>query len=250
MRSIDTASTTLSSTVTGALPVGSDTIASLSSQGTLIKNLWPVSQTQKRTMDPAGELIPQTHSAGNAGAADNSNVAFDANSFFNLFDEIWAKLMLLAKELRDTMQYYNQKKQELGWGLEINALKKSLNAIDDSCSAAKLDAAGSIIGGLCSLGGAAYGIAGANSIAQEAGRFVGNAADQTVKGTFSALAANLKRTADEEKAIADLQDKGAQSYAKTLDDILTKARDIMQQMMEMGRSLVEVFSQALRAISC
>ncbi|WP_100052968.1 type III secretion system effector protein [Lonsdalea iberica] len=221
----------------------------LPNQETPIKNLWPVSQTQKRTLDPAGALISQTHSAGNAAAADNGNVAFDSNSFFNLFDEIWAKLMLLAKELRDTMQYYNQKKQELGWGLEINALKQSFSAIDDSCSAAKLDAAGSIIGGFCSLGGVVYGEACGGGIAAEAGRFVGNAADQTAKGTFSALAANLKRSADEEKAIADLQDKGAQSYAKTLDDILAKAREIMQQMMEMGRSLVEVFSQALRSIS-
>ncbi|MDN5986709.1 MAG: hypothetical protein L0I35_04430 [Hafniaceae bacterium] len=46
-----------------------------------------------------------------------------------------------------------------------------------------------------------------------------------------------------------MQNKGAQSYAKTLDDTLVKSREIMQQMMDMGRSLVEVFSQILRSIS-
>src|SRR5471030_3155214 len=81
------------------------------------------------------------------------------------------------------------------------------------------------------------------------GMAVGNAAGQTVNSIGNCVSAGQTRTADAEKAIAELQSQGAQSYAKTLDDTLMKGREIMQQMLDMGRSLVEVFSQVLRAIS-
>jgi len=94
--------------------------------------------------------------------------------------------------------------------------------------------------GVLTVGGAFFG---------EAGMTVGNAMGQVANGIGSWASGSETRKADAEKAIAELQNKGAQSYAKTLDDTLIKAREIMQQMMEMGRNLVEVFSQVLRAIS-
>lgn len=173
----------------------------------------------------------------------------DQISFFALFDEIWSKLLMLAKQLRDTMQFYNQKKQELGWGLEVNTLQQSFKAIDHSYDAAVFGAVGSIFAGLLTLGSGAAGakIGGVGGF--EAGMSIGGAVGQVASGTSNALSGNATRRADADKAIADLQNKGAQSYVKTLDDTLMKAREIMQQMMDMGRNLVEVFSHVLRAIS-
>lgn len=164
----------------------------------------------------------------------------DMNSLLSVFDDIWSKLLMLAKQLRDIMQFYNQKKQELSWGLEVNTLKQSLTAIDDSYEAAKSGAIGGIFSGMLMLGGTPFG---------DAGMAVGNSVGQMAGGIGNWVAGGKTREADAEKAIADLQNKGAQSYAKTLDDTLMKAREIMQQMMEMGRSLVESLSQALRAVS-
>ncbi|ARF52354.1 type III secretion system effector protein (plasmid) [Pantoea stewartii subsp. stewartii DC283] len=166
--------------------------------------------------------------------------ALDANDFFAMFDEIWSKLLMLAKQLRDTMQFYNQKKQKLSWGLEINTFQQSVKAIDDSYDAAKAGAIGGMFAGALTVGGSFFG---------EAGMTVGNAMGQVANGIGSWVSGSETRKADVEKAIAELQNKGAQSYAKTLDDTLMKAREIMRQMMEMGRNLVEVFSQVLRAIS-
>lgn len=213
----------------------------LQSDCAAIQNRWPVSQAQASLASFAGEINKPSQIGGSAGVhGGSSKAALDPNTFFVMFDEIWIKLLMLAKQLRDTMQFYNQKKQELGWGLEINTLKQSVEAIEHSYEAARTGAIGGICAGVLALAGAPFG---------QVGIQVGNAAGQTANGIFTLISAGKTRDADKEKAIADLQNKGAQSYAKTLDDTLMKAREIMQQMMDMGRSLVEVFSQVLRAIS-
>ncbi|MCW1975703.1 UNVERIFIED_ORG: secreted effector protein SseD [Pantoea agglomerans] len=196
-----------------------------------------VSPTIEETGNPANRTLSVNDSVNVQGGCKG---ALDANDFFAMFDEIWIKLLMLAKQLRDTMQFYNQKKQELSWGLEINTLQQSLKAIDDSYGAAKAGAIGGMFAGVLTVGGAFFG---------EAGMTVGNAMGQVANGIGSWASGSETRKADAEKTIAELQNKGAQSYAKTLDDTLMKAREIMQQMMEMGRNLVEVFSQVLRAIS-
>jgi len=191
-------------------------------------------------MEPINTQTQQIQLSGGSAVKNGSRAQIDPNTCFALLDEIWSKLMLLAKQLRDIMQSYNQKKQALGWDLEVNTLKKSVESINDSFQGAKVSAIGTLFGGLFSLTGAAVG---------GMGMTVGSAAGQAVGGIASCIASDETRKADTEKAIADLQNKGAQSYVKTLDDTQTKAREIMQQMMDMGRNLVEVLGQMLRAIS-
>ncbi|WP_261371801.1 type III secretion system translocon protein SseD [Yersinia aldovae] len=215
----------------GELPMGVNTV---------IVDKWPLSNAQASLKSFASEGRPPVQIGGSDAIHGGGSASINPDSFFAMFDEIWSKLLMLAKQLRDTMQFYNQKKQELGWGLEINTLKQSFKAIDDSYEAAKSAAIGGLFAGVFTLAGAPFG---------EAGMSVGNAAGQAANGIANWVSASKTREADAEKAIADLQNKGAQSYAKTLDDTLMKAREIMQQMMDMGRSLVEVFSQVLRAIS-
>lgn len=213
---------------------------------TQLQNQWPIGHVYTNNLSGAQisstQLVDkQTPISGNSAASGSkSKEPMDLNAFFSLFDEIWSKLLMLAKQLRDSMQFYNQKKQELGWGLEVNTLKQSMTAIDESYEAAKSSAIGGIFSGVLMLGCAPFG---------EAGMAVGNAMGQMAGGIGNWVAGGKTRDADAEKAIADLQNKGAQSYAKTLDDTLVKSREIMQQMMDMGRSLVEVFSQILRSIS-
>lgn len=196
-----------------------------------------VSPTIEESGIPANRTLSVN---GSVNVQGSSKGTLDANDFFAMFDEIWSKLLMLAKQLRDTMQFYNQKKQELSWGLEINTLQQSVKTIDDSYGAAKAGAIGGMFAGVLTVGGAFFG---------EAGMTVGNAMGQVANGIGTWASGSETRKADAEKAIAELQNKGAQSYAKTLDDTLMKAREIMQQMMEMGRNFVEVFSQVLRAIS-
>jgi len=211
-----------------------------------------VSPTVEETWTSASRTLSVNGSANVQGSTKGT---LDANDFFSMFDEIWSKLLMLAKELRDTMQFYNQKKQELSWGLEINTLQQSEKAIDDSYGAAKAGAIGGMLaGGLMVSGGAIGGMFAGELIAGgpffgEVAMTVGNSMGKVADGIGTWASGSETRKADAEKAIAELQNKGSQSYAKTLDDTLVKAREIMQQMMDMGRNLVEVFSQVLRAIS-
>ncbi|RIQ18945.1 pathogenicity island 2 effector protein SseD, partial [Salmonella enterica subsp. enterica serovar Newport str. CFSAN000835] len=58
-----------------------------------------------------------------------------------------------------------------------------------------------------------------------------------------------QRQSDQDKAIADLQQNGANSYNKSLMDIMDKAVEIMQQIMGMGTSMVDILAQMLRALT-
>lgn len=192
------------------------------------------------TKEPKGRADRMLSVNRNVNVQGSTKGTFDTTDFFTTFDDIWNKLLMLAMQLCNTIQFYNQKKQELSWGLEINALQQSFKAIDDSYGAAKAGAIGGMFAGGLMVGGVFFG---------EAGMAVGNGMGQVANGIGTWMSGNETRKADAEKSIAELQNKGAQSYAKTLDDTLMKAREIMQQMMDMGRNLVEVFSQVLRAIS-
>lgn len=200
-----------------------------------------ISLSSKEIGDHANRMLSVN---GSVNAQGSSKGSLDEKDFFAMFDEIWSRLLMLAKQLRDIMQFYNQKKQELGWGLEINALQQNVKAIDNSYGAAMAGAIGGITGGVLMCAGAGIG-ARCGEVWMMAGNAMGQMANSA--GTFTS--GNETRKADTGKAIAELQNKGSQSYAKTLDDTLMKAREIMQQMMDMGRNLVEVFSQVLRAIS-
>lgn len=165
----------------------------------------------------------------------------DAGSVFEMFNGMWVKLLMLMKQLRNILQIYNEKRQELTWGLETNVLKENFKAIDDSYGASEAGAIGGMCAGMLIVGGGAF--------FGEAGLTVGNATGQVANGIGTWVSGSETRKADMEKAVAELQNKGAQSYAKTLDDTLMKGREIMQQIMDMGRKLVEELNQMLRAAS-
>ncbi|WP_025153496.1 type III secretion system effector protein [Morganella morganii] len=192
----------------------------------------------------AGSPVNQPLSVnGGVNVQDSSKGMPDVNDFLAVFDEIFSRLLLLMKQLRDTLQLYNQKKQELSWGLEINTLQQSVKAIDDSCNAAELAAGGGICSGVLMGVGAAMGIRYG-----EIWGIAGKATGESINGIFTWISGEKNRNAEQEKAIAELQNKGAQSYAKTLDDTLMKGREFWQQAMDRFSNYIEASNQMLRAL--
>ncbi|HCM2052095.1 TPA: pathogenicity island 2 effector protein SseD, partial [Salmonella enterica subsp. salamae serovar 56:z10:e,n,x] len=59
----------------------------------------------------------------------------DTDSLLLLFDEIWMKLMELAKKLRDIMRAYNEVRQQLNWGLQVNVLQTQMKTIEQTFKA-------------------------------------------------------------------------------------------------------------------
>lgn len=165
----------------------------------------------------------------------------DTDSLLLLFDQIWMKLMELAKKLRDIMRAYNEERQRLNWGLQVNVLQTQMKTIDQAFKASMITAAGAMLSGVLTIG---FGAAGG-----ETGLIAGQAVGHTAGGVMGLGAGVAQRQSDQDKAIADLQQNGAQSYNKSLMDIMDKATEIMQQIMGVGSSLVEVLAQILQALT-
>lgn len=162
-------------------------------------------------------------------------------SMLQLFDDIWTKLMELAKKLRDIMRNYNVVKQQLGWELQVNVLQTQMKTIDQTFKASMITAGGAILSGVLTIGLGAVG--------GETGLIAGQAVGHTAGGVMGLGAGAAQRQSDQDKAIADLQQNGAQSYNKSLMDIMEKAAEIMQQIMGVGASLVTVLAEMLRALT-
>ncbi|HAU3143854.1 TPA: SPI-2 type III secretion system translocon protein SseD [Salmonella enterica subsp. salamae] len=165
----------------------------------------------------------------------------DTDSLLLLFDEIWMKLMELAKKLRDIMRAYNEVRQQLNWGLQVNVLQTQMKTIEQTFKASMITAGGAMLSGVLTIG---FGAAGG-----ETGLIAGQAIGHTAGGVMGLGAGAAQRQSDQDKAIADLQQNGAQSYNKSLMDIMDKATEIMQQIMGVGSSLVEVLAQILQALT-
>ncbi|EIP8353499.1 SPI-2 type III secretion system translocon protein SseD [Salmonella enterica] len=162
-------------------------------------------------------------------------------SMLLLFDDIWMKLMELAKKLRNIMRDYNVVKQQLAWGLQVNVLQTQMKTIDEAFRASMINAGGAILSGVLTIGLGAVG--------GESGLIAGQAVGHTAGGVMGLGAGAAQRQSDQDKAIADLQQNGAQSYNKSLTEIMEKAGEIMQQIIGVGSSLVAVLAEILRALT-
>ncbi|AXE03953.1 SPI-2 type III secretion system translocon protein SseD [Salmonella enterica] len=186
-------------------------------------------------------LSPSSLSASSTTSQSQFGEKVNSDSLLLLFDEIWMKLLELAKKLRDILRSYNEVRQELSWELQKNALQTQMDAIDKTYSASMLNAGGSIFSGLLTIG---CGIMGG-----ESGLMLGHGAGNIFAGSFSLGASVEQYQSDQDRAIAELKQTGAQSYSKNMMDIMDKALEIMQQILGMGTSLVEVLAQMLRSLA-
>ncbi|ASE00037.1 SPI-2 type III secretion system translocon protein SseD [Salmonella enterica] len=184
---------------------------------------------------PAPSLLTPSSSQAPSGEG------MGTESMLLLFDDIWTKLMELAKKLRDIMRSYNVVKQRLGWELQVNVLQTQMKTIDQAFKASMITAGGAILSGVLTIGLGAVG--------GETGLIAGQAVGHTAGGVMGLWAGVAQRQSDQDKAIADLQQNGAQSYNKSLMDIMEKAAEIMQQIIGVGSSLVTVLAEILRALT-
>ncbi|EHF7787641.1 SPI-2 type III secretion system translocon protein SseD [Salmonella enterica] len=176
-----------------------------------------------------------------SSAQSQSGERVDTESLLLLFDVIWTKLIELAKKLRDIMRTYNETRQRLTWELQVNVLQTQMKTIDQTFTASMITAGSAMLSGVLTIGlGAAGG---------ETGLILGQAMGHTAGGVMGLGSGVAQRQSDQDKAIADLQQNGANSYNKSLMDIMDKAVEIMQQIMGMGTSMVDILAQMLRALT-
>lgn len=199
-------------------------------------------------------------SALGVNSAASTPAKRDPQTELMMYDEIWAKLLILSKRLRDMMNAYNAQRQALAWELDVNSLTKTRAGIEKSFQAAMCNAAGGMATGVCTGAGAVSGLRAVKSAVQSSknilehnqlldghinrGRDVGH----SINSGCAAGAGELTKEAETSKAEADLLNKSAHAYAKTQDELQAQAKDIMRQMLEMGQKYVEQYSQALQHV--
>ncbi|EBV3278336.1 SPI-2 type III secretion system translocon protein SseD [Salmonella enterica subsp. enterica serovar Wangata] len=186
-------------------------------------------------------VLPAPSLLTSSSTPSPSGEEMGAESMLLLFDDIWTKLVELAKKLRDIMRSYNVVKQRLAWELQVNVLQTQMETIDEAFRASMITAGGAILSGVLTIGLGAVG--------GETGLIAGQAVGHTAGGVMGLGAGVAQRQSDQDKAIADLQQNGAQSYNKSLTEIMEKATEIMQQIMGVGSSLVAVLAEILRALT-
>ncbi|EDW8792669.1 TPA: SPI-2 type III secretion system translocon protein SseD [Salmonella enterica] len=186
-------------------------------------------------------VLPAPSLVTSSSTQSPSGEGMGTESMLLLFDDIWMKLMELAKKLRDIMRSYNVVKQRLGWELQVNVLQTQMKTIDEAFKASMITAGGAILSGVLTIGLGAVG--------GETGLIAGQAVGHTAGGVMSLGSGVAQRQSDQDKAIADLQQNGTQSYNKSLMDIMEKAGEIMQQIIGVGSSLVTVLAEILRALT-
>ncbi|EBS4563892.1 type III secretion system translocon protein SseD [Salmonella enterica subsp. enterica serovar Tanger] len=186
-------------------------------------------------------VLPAPSLLTSSSTPSPSGEEMGTESMLLLFDDIWTKLVELAKKLRDIMRSYNVVKQRLAWELQVNVLLTQMKTIDQAFKASMINAGGAILSGMLTIGLGAVG--------GESGLIAGQAVGHTAGGAMGMGAGVAQRQSDQDKAIADLQQNGAQSYNKSLTEIMEKAAEIMQQIMSVGSSLVALLAEILRALT-
>lgn len=186
-------------------------------------------------------VLPATSLLTPSSTPSPSGEGMGNESMLLLFDDIWMKLMELAKKLRDIMRSYNVEKQRLAWELQVNVLQTQMKTIDEAFRASMITAGGAMLSGVLTIGLGAVG--------GETGLIAGQAVGHTAGGVMGLGAGVAQLQSDQDKAIADLQQNGAQSYNKSLTEIMEKATEIMQQIIGVGSSLVTVLAEILRALT-
>ncbi|EDS5954273.1 SPI-2 type III secretion system translocon protein SseD [Salmonella enterica subsp. enterica] len=186
-------------------------------------------------------VLPAPSLLTSSSTPSPSGEEMGTESMLLLFDDIWTKLVELAKKLRDIMRSYNVVKQRLAWELQVNVLLTQMKTIDQAFKASMINAGGAILSGMLTIGLGAVG--------GESGLIAGQAVGHTAGGAMGMGAGVAQRQSDQDKALADLQQNGAQSYNKSLTEIMEKAAEIMQQIMSVGSSLVALLAEILRALT-
>ncbi|WP_406704707.1 hypothetical protein [Sodalis sp.] len=218
----------------------------------------------KLPLQPADVLVPQDDPALNSAAATDvfTCVPVKGNPYGELmrYDEIWAKMMMIFKKLRNMMNEYNAQRQAQAWTLYVNAQVKTRDGIQKAFLAAVISSAGGAAGGICSMGGTATGFRAVKNLKQNPGKNLhsnstdafnlhqglGRDSGQFINSGCAAGASGMTKEADTAKAEAELLHKSAYFYEKTQEELQAQAKDIIRQMLEMGQRYVEQYSQALQ----
>jgi secreted effector protein SseD len=158
-------------------------------------------------------------------------------------NDLMLKLAEMFKKLRNVLQDYNVKQQQLGWDVQIASMDDKRSAIDKACEA-------SIWTGVLEIAGGVIGMAGVGLSGKfgDAATHMSGAFSKGIEGTGKVVGANISKEAELERTIGDFKASNAQSYIKGVNDLNDKAKQISEQMRSLIKELVELHGRISSAV--
>lgn len=180
------------------------------------------------------DTIQSTLSPTNSVTQCNTSSYSDGMESISQINELMIMLTEILKKLRNTLQEFNQKQQELGWNIQVASMNKKREGIESAYSAASAAAGTQIIGGIVGVAGCPLG-----QIGMTAGQSVGH----MIQGLGQMESADFTKTAELNKLTAELEATNAQNYAKNTNDLADRIRQVSEQMRAFTKDLVELHSR-------
>ncbi|HGJ5884623.1 hypothetical protein [Arsenophonus sp.] len=189
--------------------------------------------------------IQPTLPATNSVTQYNTSSYSDGMESISQINELMMMLTEMLKKLRNTLQEFNQKQQELGWNIQVASMDKKREGIDNANAAAIWSAGGQIASGIIGLAGSGVGkCLGSAKIGGQIGSGLGHG----TQGITQIQSANHTKLAELDKLTGELQTTNAQNYAKNTNDLADKIRQVSEQMRAFTKDLVELHSRISSSI--
>ncbi|MFV9997716.1 MAG: hypothetical protein AB8W78_09050 [Arsenophonus endosymbiont of Dermacentor nuttalli] len=174
---------------------------------------------------------------------DNSGLCGGNMDVIAQFDELFIKLTEMYKKLRNILQEFNQKQQQLGWNLQVESLDKKREGIEYACKAARLTGGFQIFSGTIGVISA-----GLSKPFGEIATHLGQAMSKGFEGTGQINSAEMTKTAELDKVEGDFQAMNFQNYAKNIKDTWDKAYQLSEQMRSINKDFVDLYSRISSAL--
>ncbi|MGB0895572.1 MAG: hypothetical protein ACPGUD_14340 [Parashewanella sp.] len=149
-------------------------------------------------------------------------------------NELMTKLADLFKKLRNLIQDFNVKQEDLAWAVQIAGMVKKREGISDAAEAMYFQAAFTLGAGLLSTG---FGAAGAK---WDAAATIGQGAGRVAEGFGSIAQADVNTKAELEKLVGGFDDTNAQTFVKKLVELVERARKTSNDMIQLLVELTQL----------
>ncbi|HGJ5865614.1 MAG TPA: hypothetical protein ACHBZ9_16100 [Arsenophonus nasoniae] len=192
--------------------------------------------------------IQSTLSSTNSVSQYNTSSYGDGMESISQINELMMMLTEMLKKLRNTLQEFNQKQQELGWNIQVASMDKKREGIDHAYDAAMFTGTAQILAGTASLIGMGTGASFGSAAITQLGGQIGHSGGQLLQGTMQMHSANDTKLAELDKLTGELQTTNAQNYAKNTNDLADKIRQVSEQMRAFTKDLVELHGRISSSI--
>ncbi|MBE8167552.1 MAG: hypothetical protein HAW66_04195 [Shewanella sp.] len=169
------------------------------------------------------------------GALDGNGSMSGAAAIAEIND-LMTKLATLFQELRNIIQDFDVKQEQLAWAVQVSGYDQKSAGIGQQATASILSGSFTIVGGAFGVLGGSLGAGFSSEAAAIAGQSIG----KSLEGSGGVANATLSKTAEEEKLVGGFDESNANTFIKKLVEMLERARKTSADMVSLLTELTQL----------